>query len=66
MIYDGLIIHAWIYQESAMSEEYTLASHFEGKEPVVTAIYAHLLDSLRQFGEIQESPKKTLEMGVKF
>ncbi|MEO8397605.1 MAG: DUF5655 domain-containing protein [Chloroflexota bacterium] len=42
-----------------MSAEFTIADHFEGKDPVVTAIYTRLLDSLRQFGQVSESPKKT-------
>jgi hypothetical protein len=42
-----------------MSAEFTVADHFEGKDAVVTAIYTRLLDSLRQFGQVTESPKKT-------
>ena len=42
-----------------MSAEFTVADHFEGKDPVVTSIYQRLLDALRQFGQVSESPKKT-------
>jgi hypothetical protein len=39
--------------------EYTVASHFEGKSSTVLSIYQTLLKALRQFGEVQEAPKKT-------
>lgn len=42
-----------------MPDDYTIASHFEGKEPVAAEIYARLLESLRRFGQVVESPKKT-------
>ena len=42
-----------------MSQEFRLTSHFDGKAPVVTAIYIRLVASLRQFGEVRESAKKT-------
>jgi len=42
-----------------MSAEFTVASHFQGKEPVVEAIYIQLLKALRQLGEVTESSKKT-------
>ena len=42
-----------------MANGFTVADHFEGKEPVVQAIYDRLLKSLRQFGEVYEAPKKT-------
>ena len=42
-----------------MSTEFTVTDHFEGKDAVVTTIYTRLLDSLRQFGQVSESPKKT-------
>lgn len=42
-----------------MAQEFSVTSHFDGKDPVVTSIYIRLLASLRQFGDVQESPKKT-------
>ena len=42
-----------------MEKTFTVASHFEGKEPVVMQIYDHLLNILRQFGEVHEAPKQT-------
>jgi hypothetical protein len=42
-----------------MSETFSIASHFNGKEPVVRAMYDRLLSSLRKFGKIIEEPKKT-------
>ena len=41
-----------------MANGFTVADHFEGKEPVVQAIYDRLLKSLRQCGEVYEAPKK--------
>ncbi len=38
---------------------FTLASHFQGKAPVVREIYDKLLRTLKQFGPIVEEPKKT-------
>ena len=40
-------------------EAFTVASHFEGKAPVVFQIYKQLLKALRQFGPVVEEPKKT-------
>ena len=42
-----------------MIENFSLDSHFNGKEPIVRAMYDHLLSSLRKFGKIIEEPKKT-------
>ncbi|MBI5351275.1 MAG: hypothetical protein HZB50_01415 [Chloroflexi bacterium] len=42
-----------------MEETFTLESHFSGKEPVVRALYDHMLASLRKFGKVIEEPKKT-------
>ena len=42
-----------------MTEGFSVASHLEGKDPVVALIYARLLDALRQLGPVTESPKKT-------
>ena len=37
----------------------TVASHFEGKEPVVRAIYDKLLVGLTSYGEVKAVPKQT-------
>ena len=42
-----------------MTENFSLDSHFSGKEPIVRAMYDRLLSSLRKFGKIIEEPKKT-------
>ena len=42
-----------------MTENFSLDSHFSGKEPSVRAMYDRLLSSLRKFGKIIEEPKKT-------
>jgi len=42
-----------------MEKTFTIASHFEGKDPVVQQIYDHLLDRLRQLGEVHQAPKQT-------
>jgi len=42
-----------------MEKTFTVASHFEGKEPMVKQIYDHLLKALRQLGEVHEAPKQT-------
>ena len=39
--------------------DYSVSQHFEGKEAIVRAIYNCLLEKLRVFGAVQESPKKT-------
>jgi hypothetical protein len=39
--------------------EYTVDSHFEGKEPITQRLYEHLLARLREFGTVTEAPKKT-------
>jgi hypothetical protein len=39
--------------------EFTIASHFAGKDPVVRNIYDQLKKSIKQFGPIVEEPKKT-------
>ena len=41
------------------SNEFTIASHFEGKAPVVREIYDRLIKTLKGFGPIIEEPKKT-------
>jgi hypothetical protein len=38
---------------------FTLASHFEGKDPIVRKIYDQLFKTLRQLGPISVEPKKT-------
>jgi len=42
-----------------MPENFSLESHFSGKEPSVRAMYDRLLSSLRKFGRVIEEPKKT-------
>ena len=42
-----------------MTETFSIDSHFSGKEPIVRAMYDHLLSALRKFGKIIEEPKKT-------
>lgn len=42
-----------------MSNEFTVASHFTGKNPVVRQIYDCLLQELQAIGPIHEEAKKT-------
>ncbi|MBZ0298890.1 MAG: DUF5655 domain-containing protein [Anaerolineae bacterium] len=42
-----------------MSELVSIDSHFEKQNPVVSTIYKTLLTALRQFGPVNEAPKKT-------
>jgi hypothetical protein len=42
-----------------MTENFSMESHFSGKEPSVRTIYDHLLSTLRKFGKVIEEPKKT-------
>ena len=42
-----------------MTENFSMDSHFSGKEPSVRAMYDHLLSALRKFGKVIEEPKKT-------
>jgi len=37
----------------------TIEPHFEGKEPIVRAIYDRLIASLKPFGAVKQSPKGT-------
>ena len=39
--------------------EFTLAQHFDNKEPVVKSIYDRILKESRKFGKVIEEPKKT-------
>ena len=39
--------------------KFTLAQHFEGKAPVVEAIYQKVWQAVSQFGPVQVEPKKT-------
>ena len=39
--------------------EFTVDSHFVGREPVVRAIYNQLKKAIKRFGPIVEEPKKT-------
>ena len=41
------------------SNEFSIASHFEGKAPVVREIYDRLIKTIKGFGPIVEEPKKT-------
>jgi len=42
-----------------MTENFSLDSHFSGKEPSVRTMYDHLLSALREFGKVIEEPRKT-------
>jgi hypothetical protein len=42
-----------------MSDEFTVSSHFEGRDPAVAAIYKRLITEARKFGPMTEDPKKT-------
>ena len=42
-----------------MTENFSLESHFSGKEPSVRKMYDRLLSALRKFGKVIEEPKKT-------
>lgn len=42
-----------------MAENFSVESHFSGKEQIVRAMYDRLLSALRKFGRIIEEPKKT-------
>lgn len=39
--------------------EFTIDSHFVGRDPIVRAIYEHLKKAIKPFGPIVEEPKKT-------
>ena len=39
--------------------QYSVADHFQGKDPHVRLIYDRLLLQLRELGSIDEQPKKT-------
>jgi hypothetical protein len=39
--------------------EFSVAQHFEGKDPVVRSIYEKVIKEGRKFGEVVEEPKKT-------
>lgn len=38
---------------------FSVENHFTGKDPVVKKIYEHLIKHARQFGKVDEDPKKT-------
>ncbi len=40
-------------------DNYTVSSHFAGKDPLVGAIYVRILAESRKFGPLVEEPKKT-------
>jgi len=39
--------------------EFSIAQHFESKDPVVKSIYERILKETRKFGKVVEEPKKT-------
>jgi hypothetical protein len=39
--------------------EFSVAQHFEGKDPVVRSIYEKVIRESGKFGEVVEEPKKT-------
>lgn len=39
--------------------EFSVAQHFEGKDPVVKSIYERILKETRKLGKVIEEPKKT-------
>ena len=41
------------------TQEYTVESHFAGKEPAVRALYDELMALLGTFGSVEVEPKKT-------
>ena len=41
------------------SPDHSVAAHFEGRAPIVRAIYDRLLAAARSFGPFTEAPKKT-------
>jgi hypothetical protein len=41
------------------ADEFTIESHFEGKDTSVRQIYDRILKSARKFGAVGEEPKKT-------
>src|SRR5579863_3906863 len=46
---------------------YTELDHFKGKDKIVAAIYARLIDELRKFGPLKIEPKKTsIHLGNRF
>lgn len=46
-------------KESTMSKQTSLKKHFDNKDPIVAAIYARLLDALKEFGKIEEESHLT-------
>jgi len=42
-----------------MIENFSLDSHFSGKEPSVRVLYDRLLSALQKFGKVIEEPRKT-------
>ena len=45
--------------DSATPESHTVETHFQGKSPQVREIYDSILVAARQFGPVEEDPKKT-------
>jgi hypothetical protein len=43
----------------AMTIEFRVPQHFEGKDPIVRSIYDRILAESRKFGPVLEEPKKT-------
>jgi hypothetical protein len=42
-----------------MTENFSIESHFSGKEPSVRAMYDRLLLAMQEFGKVIEEPRKT-------
>lgn len=42
-----------------MAEEFTVAQHFAGRDPVVKSIFERILNEVRKFGPVAVEPKKT-------
>ena len=44
---------------STTAQSHSLEAHFEGKAPEVRAVYEKILQAAREFGPVEEDPKKT-------
>ena len=44
---------------AAPTDEFTIKSHFEGRDASVRQVYDRILKSARKFGPVGEEPKKT-------
>jgi hypothetical protein len=52
------MVHTGVAMEKT-TNAFAVRNHFEGKDPVVSRIYDHLLEHSRRFGPVSEDPKKT-------